>query len=236
MRYLFLGAFALLCFSVVGAFKSVPPRETADIGARAGSSFLASRGLPKAGTSLGYSNRPLLSDSYQAPSPVKRQSASMQETAVDKRLARAELVLNIQRALRAVNCAPLRETGVWDGQTQRAMDTLLTAANASLPVNEPEEAFLALIQAKRDMPDFDCVRMARKNLEARTLPVAPVVANTGVAAVEPVTAPGSVTASGRMSLGGPAQAPEAVAAPSPVKASRAERSEEDLFLHPLGRL
>lgn len=159
--------------------------------------------------------------------------------AAEKRVSRAGLVLNIQRALRSLNCAPLRETGIWDAATMTAMRTLIATTNAKLPVDHPEEAFLALIQARRDAGMSDCTTPSQKAPVAPRLETASEGTESTVSNGNAVASVGAEALPGRMSLGGPAAvaaAPQPAPRPEPVKAYAPSRTGDDLFLHPLGRL
>lgn len=237
MRYLILGALGVLCVSIIGAWSSSSrPLEKQAVVSESRSPL----------ASLIAERRPARTVAYAAQQSVRVWPAvSVHEAepevvaAAEKRVSRAGLVLNIQRALRSLNCGPLRETGVWDAATMKSMQTLIAATNAKLPVDHPEEAFLALIQARRDAGMSDCTtpsqKVPQKALAAPRLETASESAeSTGNA----VASAGADALPGRMSLGGPtvAAAPAAAPRPEPVKAYAPSRKGDDYFLHPLGRL
>lgn len=61
--------------------------------------------------------------------------------------ARKTLILDIQRELTRARCYRGAMTGRWGVDTKRAMSAFLLAANARLPINQPDDVLLRLVQS-----------------------------------------------------------------------------------------
>jgi hypothetical protein len=57
------------------------------------------------------------------------------------------LVRELQRELHRVGCYSAQVTGLWTPSTRRAMQEFMGRANASLPVDKPDEVLLALVRS-----------------------------------------------------------------------------------------
>jgi hypothetical protein len=62
---------------------------------------------------------------------------------------RASLARELQLELRRVGCYAAEPNGVWTPASRKAMKSFTERVNASLPVGEPDEILLALVQAHR---------------------------------------------------------------------------------------
>lgn len=60
--------------------------------------------------------------------------------------ARKQLVLDIQRALGQYGCYRGEMTGLWSAETKRALRAFLAAANARLPIEQPDDILLHLVK------------------------------------------------------------------------------------------
>lgn len=60
--------------------------------------------------------------------------------------ARKELVLDIQRALAQYGCYRGEMTGLWSPETKGALRAFLSAANARLPIEQPDDILLHLVR------------------------------------------------------------------------------------------
>lgn len=162
--------------------------------------------------------------------------------------ARKTLILDIQRELTRVGCYRGAMTGLWSPDTKRAMSAFLLAANARLPINQPDDVLLSLVQS------HDHVNCGERRPTDVQL-VAPIGPKSG-----PNRPPGF------MGIGGPKPEtdepfakPPMSAAPSiepeigssrkqtrrrgdsgsygsqPPRTSLGQRSVRELLIHPLGR-
>jgi len=162
--------------------------------------------------------------------------------------ARKTLILDIQRELTRASCYRGAMTGRWGVDTKRAMSAFLLAANARLPINQPDDVLLSLVQSN----DHASCRESRPT-EVQL--VAPIESKSG-----PDRPPGL------MGIGGPKPGtdepfakPAVSAAPSsglaigssretarrrgdsgaqgnePPRAIPGQRSVRELLIHPLGR-
>src|SRR6185295_2277665 len=68
---------------------------------------------------------------------------------------RTQLARELQRELRRVGCYEGEINGGWTTSTKRAMKTFTERVNASLPVEEPDQVLLSLLQGQ---PDKACGR------------------------------------------------------------------------------
>jgi peptidoglycan hydrolase-like protein with peptidoglycan-binding domain len=57
----------------------------------------------------------------------------------------------LQAGLRRAGCYNGSVNGSWGPESRQAMTRFLSAVNAALPVSEPDEVLVALIEAKRDV-------------------------------------------------------------------------------------
>ena len=155
------------------------------------------------------------------------------------------LVRELQSELHRVGCYSAQVSGLWTPSTRRAMQEFMSRANASLPVDKPDEVLLALVrsfpgkacgttcpQGESLTPAGRCVpgiaahavpRPARSPEKA--LSAAPGI--TVPAATQPALAPAAIDLAphpDRMALAGP-RPEEATAPPPPTTAKRSKHSE-----------
>lgn len=81
-----------------------------------------------------------------APGSVRPFKADMRPSDGAKR---RKLVRNLQRELQRVGCYAGKIHGLWGPGTRRAMSRFIANANAALPVHEPDEILLSLVQGQR---------------------------------------------------------------------------------------
>ena len=137
--------------------------------------------------------------------------------------ARRELVRDIQKELKRVGCYDGEASGHWSHTTTRAMATYVGGSNASLPVDKPDVALLAMLRAEagsngcaascgpgQTSAGGACVPKPVIATRAKPAPTvatltppaqapAPTAAPTAVGAPKPTTAP----LPGAMAIGGP---------------------------------
>lgn len=77
---------------------------------------------------------------------------------------RAELARDLQTALANANCYDGPVSGRWSAASQSAMSAFLAAANAHLPVDDPDEALLALVSSH---PNVTCMARSTRVADAR---------------------------------------------------------------------
>lgn len=149
------------------------------------------------------------------PAPV---AAPSQGADIQRRLAR-----EIQSELKRVGCYTGRLDGTWGDRSRSAMITFMARVNAQLPTTEPDVFLLSLIKGQTETV---CGPECGRNEVMRS---GRCVARTVVAEArqdlpsEPFTAaPRTEPLPGRMSIGGPVQAP--VAATQPVTVAPAEET------------
>jgi hypothetical protein len=157
------------------------------------------------------------------------------------------LTREIQRQLRRVGCYGGAITGVWSPAVRRAMKAFTDRANATLPVEQPDQILLALVQShKQAICGAACPRGQAAGGDGRCLPNAlvarakkpnawakagpPTTARgpgeaggptTGPAAAPPPpTPPNGPPPTGRMSLAGP---PPAADPPGRIKTATSHR-------------
>jgi hypothetical protein len=83
------------------------------------------------------------------------------------------LARELQRELRRVGCYEGELNGAWTSSTRRAMQAFIDRANAALPVDEPDQVLLALVQAhKTKACGADCPPRQALNPEGRCVPIA----------------------------------------------------------------
>jgi hypothetical protein len=151
--------------------------------------------------------------------------------------SRTELAQALQTELKRTGCYDGTITGTWNAASRQAMTTFASNVNARLPVQEPDQILLALVQGHRKQvcatvcPDKDgaatgtCPQQAAAG-DAATAKVQPVpMAATAGPRIEPPATPALDTAKTRGSAqvpAGPALvdpaplAPPAPVAPAPV--------------------
>ena len=163
--------------------------------------------------------------------------------------ARKGLVRDIQRELIRVGCYRGAVTGRWGADTKQAMSAFLLAANARLPVNEPDLVLLSLAQGH---VHIDCREKPLSNAR---------LATTNEPNAHPNRPPGLMGIGGpKAETGEPFAKPAARAAPSigqdigsfrktirrpgdhdtrsnkPPRTIREQRTVHELMIHPLGTL
>jgi len=164
------------------------------------------------------------------PGPL-RISEAPPRVAVDKNkpahaasLDREGLTREIQRQLKRVGCYGGAITGVWSPAVRRAMKAFTDRANATLPVEQPDQILLALVQNNqavtcsagcppgqavggngRCLPNALVVRAKKPNTPAKE--ATPTPAGAPDDASGPIPAPAG-PAAGRMSLAGPPPPPK----------------------------
>ena len=77
--------------------------------------------------------------------------ATAQETPGPSTPPRAKIARDLQTALTKARCYDGPLTGRWSAASQAAMSTFLSTVNAHLPVDDPDEALLALISSNSDV-------------------------------------------------------------------------------------
>lgn len=145
--------------------------------------------------------------------------------------SRTELAQALQTELKRTGCYDGTITGTWNAATRQAMTTFANNVNARLPVQEPDQILLALVQGHRKQvcatlcPDTDgaatgtCPQHAAAG-DAATAKVQPVpMAATAGPRIEAPAKPAPDTAKTR----GPIQATDGPAqvAPAPVESAAA---------------
>lgn len=153
--------------------------------------------------------------------PVGQSTSANGATPLD----RMALTRALQRELQRVGCYSGSVSGVWNPSTRHAMKAFTERVNASLPVDEPDDILLAMLQSHQEkacapscLPGQNCVRNAivARNASAHLQPgqVPPMQAMPGenkspavdnsTAATTGEPAPGlDVSMPGRMALAGP---------------------------------
>ena len=148
---------------------------------------------------------------------------------------RASLVRDLQRELKRVGCYDAEISGVWTAATRNAMTAFTLRINAELPVQEPDNILLALVQGQKDKAcGMPCPVGQGLAADGRCLPAAiltlvkrlPTPALAAAAAAEhprpapvitgwsatTIAAPLAAPPEGRMGLAGPDATPTATAA------------------------
>ena len=122
-----------------------------------------------------------------APRPVIHRAAPSSVGDPDQR---ADLVRDIQHELRRVGCFEGEPDGRWNAAAQRAMSAFNDRVNATLPVDEPDQILLTLVQGRASrVCNAACPAGQSMSTAGRCLP-------TAVAMAAP-------RAAGRMALAGP---------------------------------
>lgn len=131
--------------------------------------------------------------------PVREANA-----APPKPVSRKEMVLRLQAGLRQAGCYHGSVNGSWNAATQRAMLEFSSATNSRLPVSQPSEVLLALIDANGDAHcGVDPVVAEADPVATSSLQAAPTMSSAAapekadpVAALIAANAPGAANAAG----------------------------------------
>ncbi len=138
-----------------------------------------------------------------------------------------QLGRDIQRHLKRVGCYAGEINGTWTPNTRRAMKAYLDHVNASLPVEEPQLALLALLETQGSLAcGAPCTSAVHGGCRSAAGPV-----HETRATLMPVGEPSSATAplEGQMSLAGPKDStilPPAVDSGRPNLASEPPRPQK----------
>jgi hypothetical protein len=147
-------------------------------------------------------------------------------------LDRPALARQIQRQLKRIGCYSGHVTGAWTPSVRQAMTTLMDRANASLPIDQPDPVLLAMVESQSAAAcSKACPAGQGRAADGRCRPEALVAGDAAkrrapaaasgrasrksqvaAAGVPGAAADASVAPAmeGRMSLAGPAAAPQAV--------------------------
>jgi hypothetical protein len=144
-----------------------------------------------------------------------------------------QLGRDIQRHLKRVGCYTGEVNGTWSPGTRRAMKAYLDHVNASLPVEEPQLALLALLETQGSLAcgapctsaaDGRC-RTAAGSVQETRAPLVPV----GEPGASPLASSATIPLEGQMSLAGPNDSvalPPAASSSRPNLASEPPRSQK----------
>jgi hypothetical protein len=105
---------------------------------------------------------------------------------------RASITRELQRELKRVGCYSGDINGIWTTSSRMAMKSFIDAANASLPIDNPDHVLLSLVQQRQDTMCVLEVKAAPADKEKSTSTVGaavPAAAAAALAATAAATAP-----------------------------------------------